>query len=118
MFSEPGKTIVFNTEENKVSGAVHFVKVSRGNYLSETMTYLMQENIQSVLVEGGAFTLKEFLDAGLWDEIRVITARRKIIANGIPAPALPETRLLKEVQIADDQITYYGNPHNRFVVPN
>lgn len=118
MFSGPGKTIVFNTEENKVSGDVHFVKVSMGAYLSETMTCLMQENIQSVLVEGGAFTLKEFLDAGLWDEIRVITARRKIIDNGIPAPSLPETRLLKEVQIADDQIAFYGNPHNRFVVPN
>ena len=45
-------------------------------------------NIQSVLIEGGAKTLQSFIDAGLWDEARVITNEELIIENGIAAPEM------------------------------
>ena len=72
---------------------------------------LMQElhsrSIQSVLVEGGARVLKSFLAAGLWDEIRVITASATNLGNGIPAPPLPPARLYEELVLGEDVVTTY-----------
>jgi diaminohydroxyphosphoribosylaminopyrimidine deaminase/5-amino-6-(5-phosphoribosylamino)uracil reductase len=50
---------------------------------------LYNRNIQSLIVEGGARTHQYFLDAGLWDEIRVETAP-VTVANGTKAPKLPD----------------------------
>ena len=42
-----------------------------------------------MIVEGGAVTHQSFLDAGLWDEIRVETSTTKFVEGGTPAPLLP-----------------------------
>ena len=47
---------------------------------------LYQNEIQSVIVEGGAQTLNSFISAGLWDEARVFTNSSLTIGNGIKAP--------------------------------
>ena len=49
---------------------------------------LYRRNIQSLIVEGGANTHQQFIDAGLWDEIRVETAFITVV-NGTKAPILP-----------------------------
>lgn len=46
------------------------------------------EKITSLLVEGGAVTLREFLDSGIFDQIR-IEISPIILSEGIPAPTLP-----------------------------
>ena len=43
----------------------------------------------SLLVEGGRRTLSSFIEAGLWDEIRVETAGM-VVGDGTPAPTIPE----------------------------
>lgn len=50
--------------------------------------HLYEEQRQSLIVEGGANVLQQFIDRGLWDEIRVETAPFTI-AEGVKAPALP-----------------------------
>ena len=57
--------------------------------LRQIMRRLYDDKIQSLIVEGGAFTHKTFLDAGLWDEIRVETATGKFVESGTKAPLLP-----------------------------
>ena len=42
---------------------------------------------------GGAKTLQSFIDAGLWDEIRIETAPVKVV-EGTKAPALPAEALV------------------------
>ncbi len=75
--------------------------------LNGLMHDLQRRSIQSVLVEGGARVLQSFLAAGLWDEIRVITARTTYLVNGIPAPALPQARFHEEMVLGDDVVTTY-----------
>ena len=41
---------------------------------AEVLSHLYAEKKQSLIVEGGAKTLQSFLDAGLWDEIRIESA--------------------------------------------
>ena len=57
------------------------------------MTQCYEENIQSLIVEGGRKTLQSFLDVDLWDEIRVETASLTV-TEGTPAPQLPTDALL------------------------
>lgn len=45
--------------------------------------------VTSLMVEGGAATLRSFIEAGLYDEIRVETSP-EVIGKGLEAPALPK----------------------------
>ena len=50
---------------------------------------LHAHNIQSLIVEGGAETLRSFLIQGLWDEIRVETNLALTVSDGTRAPQIP-----------------------------
>lgn len=68
---------------------------------------LHQNNINSVIVEGGAKTLQLFIDAYLWDEARVFTGNN-IFKEGIKAP-LFSGKLISEQHIEDDVLKIYSN---------
>ena len=70
---------------------------------------LFEMNIQSIMIEGGAKTLQSFIDAGLWDEARVITNEELIIENGIAAPEMKNFILEKQEKYFSDVINYYYN---------
>ena len=65
--------------------------LSRSHGLDDVVAECRSEGLQSLLVEGGAATHRAFIDAGLWDEIRVETSPetfgRGTKAAGIPAGA-------------------------------
>lgn len=48
---------------------------------------LYNHGIQSVIVEGGAITLKSFISSGLWDEARIFTGSLDL-DGGVPAPKI------------------------------
>ncbi len=64
--------------------------------------------ITSLMVEGGAKTLKAFINASLFDEIRVETAHI-VISHGIPAPTIPTglATLIKDREIRGNNIRCY-----------
>ncbi len=66
-----------------------------------------QLNIQSVLIEGGAQLLKAFIDAGLWDEARIITNEKSWIGDGLFAPSLRHHQLAKTERILSDRVQYF-----------
>ena len=77
---------------------------------STTLPLLMEqlhaEGIQSLIVEGGAKVLNSFIEAELYDEIRIETAP-VTIANGTPAPQLPgKTILHKQENYAGNSIAW------------
>ena len=55
------------------------------------------------MVEGGAKTLQSFIDAGLWDEIRVETSRL-LVSEGTKAPVLPAGLTLLQREVYDDNV--------------
>ncbi|MFN0037085.1 MAG: bifunctional diaminohydroxyphosphoribosylaminopyrimidine deaminase/5-amino-6-(5-phosphoribosylamino)uracil reductase RibD [Saprospiraceae bacterium] len=56
----------------------------------------------TLLVEGGANVLNQFLDTGLWDEIRLLENPRHL-GEGVAAPHIPANAILKEqFQIGED----------------
>ncbi len=58
-----------------------------------TVTSLRQQGITSLMVEGGPTLLRSFIEAGLYDEIRVETAPFTL-GSGLKAPALPDALTL------------------------
>lgn len=62
---------------------------------------------QTLLVEGGARTLRAYFDAGLWDEVRVLENRR-MLRHGIAAPDLPASaRLVETTGLGEDVFFRY-----------
>ena len=73
---------------------------------TEVLSHLYAEKKQSLIVEGGAKTLQSFLDAGLWDEIRIESAPFTV-NEGIEAPKLPDNiRVIKVEKYVNTIVTY------------
>lgn len=87
IFNNTQKTIVFNQIRNDESKNVSFVKIeSASTFLENALDYLYQQNIQEVLVEGGAALLNLFIEKGLYQKIVRITNQSLFLENGIIAP--------------------------------
>ena len=74
-----------------------------GITLPQLMADLHQQHVQSLMVEGGAKTLQSFIDAGLWDEIRVETSRM-LVSGGTKAPVLPAGLILRNREMYDGNV--------------
>ena len=73
----------------------------------QIVDWLYGEGKQSLIVEGGAETLRSFIDAGLWDEIRIETSSSSV-SNGTIAPTLPHcVRLVSRTRYGENMIEYY-----------
>lgn len=73
---------------------------------SEICRILHEQNILSVLIEGGAKTLQTFINANLWDEARVFTGT-SYFKKGIRAPTL-SGKWVSTKKIGSDSLkTYY-----------
>lgn len=59
---------------------------------------LHAHNIQSLIVEGGAQTLRNFLVQGLWDEVRVETNTQMTVTDGTRAPHIPANAIVASSQ--------------------
>ena len=109
LFSKETNTVIFNFVKNAVEENLNFVKILKENFLQEMLFSLYRLNIQSVLVEGGAKTLQYFIDAGFWDEARVITNENMVIENGIAAPEMKNFLFVNQARYFSDVINYYEN---------
>lgn len=56
--------------------------------LAALLAGLHKRGIQSLMVEGGPSLLRSFIEAGIYDEIRVETAP-VVLGGGLPAPTVP-----------------------------
>ena len=69
--------------------------------IHDVLQHLYNEKKQSLIVEGGAETLKQFIDENLWDEIRIETNSNLTIQQGVAAPELPKNAVLVNSECFD-----------------
>ncbi|CAA9281934.1 MAG: Diaminohydroxyphosphoribosylaminopyrimidine deaminase / 5-amino-6-(5-phosphoribosylamino)uracil reductase [uncultured Adhaeribacter sp.] len=110
LFDKSQATLVYNYERGEHQPNLEYVKVTPVNdLLEQLLPDLYQRNIQSVLVEGGTILLNYFLEAGLWDEARVLRSSQFLNA-GLKAPVQPLARLQTVSKVgADELYLYYNN---------
>lgn len=73
-----------------------------GHVAAQVAGVLHRKQVISVLVEGGAQTLRTFIDAGLWDEARIFTGNTRF-KNGLRAPAL-DGSITEQFSIGPDRL--------------
>ena len=64
---------------------------------------LYEENIQSVIIEGGAITLSNFIEAGLWDEARVFYGQKRF-GNGVRAPHFKHALTAEHIEYIEEDL--------------
>lgn len=72
---------------------------------AQICTLLYENNINSVIIEGGSQTISTFISEDLWDEARVFTGNVNFI-SGVTAPKLTG-KLISESQIKTDILRIY-----------
>lgn len=86
IYNNEAPTIIFNEIKNEESHNIKFIKIEKENLLQNLMNILFEEQIQSIIIEGGSYTLQQFIEAQLWDEAFVIKVKNKNLNNGTKAP--------------------------------
>jgi diaminohydroxyphosphoribosylaminopyrimidine deaminase/5-amino-6-(5-phosphoribosylamino)uracil reductase len=89
VFNQEADTIVFNGIRDDQVLNVRFIKIEfEKNVLAQVSEKLYELSIQSVLVEGGAFLLDDFIKQGFWDELLVFENPNLNFSSGLKAPAV------------------------------
>lgn len=104
------KTMVFCRDKNapKAVGNTLYREVSEDKPLiPQVLSKLREEDLQSLIVEGGAETLKGFIRSGYWDEARIIRSPVHL-KNGLRAPRLSGDRL-ENYQSGPDSVQILRN---------
>ena len=107
--------IIINGNKEGTNGNLIFCKADfNENIVPQVLDILYRNEIQSVIVEGGAQTINSFISSGLWDEARIFTSAEKT-TNGVKAPDFPYhcTKIEKE---GDVTLKYFYN--NDFYTEN
>ena len=108
LFDGKVKTIVFNELKHNTGEILSYYKLDKGEQvLPQILSLLYEQQLTSVVVEGGAKLLQSFINEGLWDEARVIGNGQLTIGNGVDAPVLTNADLRSEEKLLTDQIAYY-----------
>ncbi len=98
------KTFVFNHKKTAVEGNTYYVEVEDFEHLlpQYILYQLYLQDVQSLIIEGGAKTLQCFIDANLWDEARIFTAP-EFWGEGVKAPLI-KGETVETVKIGSNQL--------------
>ncbi|WP_431295073.1 bifunctional diaminohydroxyphosphoribosylaminopyrimidine deaminase/5-amino-6-(5-phosphoribosylamino)uracil reductase RibD [Pedobacter sp. P26] len=113
IFNAQAKTIIFNEIKTDVVDNIHYIQMEDMHfYLAQKIAFqLYLMDIQSVIIEGGANILNQFLSTNLWDEARIITSSNSW-TEGVPSPTI-NGNLKEQIQIGNDKLSIYINDINK-----
>lgn len=89
IFDQSVETLIFNEIKTDIEGKNKYIALEDfDRYVPQYILFqLYLQDIQSVIIEGGAYTLTTFIEAGLWDEARIFTGKTQL-KKGIKAPLI------------------------------
>lgn len=87
LFDNSVETFVFNAVKTEFDGKTKYIALEDfDRFVPQYILFqLYLQDVQSIIIEGGAQTLNSFIEAGLWDEARIFTGQ-KLLPDGIKAP--------------------------------
>ena len=106
-------TIIFTNKKAEDSINTHYISLSE--ITADTMiAELFQQNIQSVIIEGGTKLLQSFIDQNLWDEARVFTGDKQFV-EGVKAPLFEAVPARSEL-LEETRLDWYFNTSSRLII--
>lgn len=114
IFKQGQNTIVFTknnqlAEKLSIYAPVTIIQIPTNEGLLWILKELFRRNIQSILVEGGANILQQFIHADLWQEAIQIIGYTKDAHNTLDAPKMDAQYLRKKTMLSSDTILFYNN---------
>ena len=99
IFNKKSSTIVFTerTPEETPHQHIEYIEVPFDGEILDLeilLKELYERKLQSLIVEGGSRLLNAFIQSGIWDEMRVETATKLTIPDGVPAPRIEDDFIL------------------------
>nr|WP_067053747.1 bifunctional diaminohydroxyphosphoribosylaminopyrimidine deaminase/5-amino-6-(5-phosphoribosylamino)uracil reductase RibD [Mucilaginibacter sp. L294] len=109
VFDQSVETLIFNEIKTDIDGKNKYIALEDfDRFVPQYILFqLYLQDIQSVIIEGGAYTLKAFIDAGLWDEARIFTGA-SVLESGIKAPLVTGT-VINEHTVGGDNLQIITN---------
>ncbi len=103
VFDQSVETLIFNEVKFDVDGKNKYIALEDfDRFVPQYILFqLYLQDIQSVIIEGGAHTLNSFIDAGLWDEARIFTGA-SVLQTGIKAPMVTGIKISEQTIGADN----------------
>jgi diaminohydroxyphosphoribosylaminopyrimidine deaminase/5-amino-6-(5-phosphoribosylamino)uracil reductase len=108
IFDDQAKTILFykNILYTNINGdKIDIVKIET-DFIDTLYAYCIENNITSILVEGGSQLLNTFINREQWDEARVIVGN-KVFGQGVRAPIISQYTHIDIENIDEDRIIHY-----------
>ena len=90
----------------QIKKAANDVIIPFENTVQEICDFCYENNLQSIIIEGGRQTLQSFIDAGIWDEARVFETP-VILHQGISIPKLIDFQKEKSIDVEGDCLGIY-----------
>jgi diaminohydroxyphosphoribosylaminopyrimidine deaminase / 5-amino-6-(5-phosphoribosylamino)uracil reductase len=103
LFNSESETIIFN----EIKSDNNYIKINFNNLINNILEELYEQNIQSIIIEGGTTTIQSFIDKNMWDEARVFKTDINI-RNGLKSPIV-NGKLSSETQIDTDSLKIIVN---------
>jgi len=109
IFDDSVKTIVFTKSEssllteNTTFKCIDFEQ----NTIPQILDFLYQNQIQSIIIEGGSQTLQSFINENMWDEARIFIGRTTF-EKGTKAPVI-QKKYVSKTYIQNDELLNIRN---------
>ncbi|WP_264553728.1 bifunctional diaminohydroxyphosphoribosylaminopyrimidine deaminase/5-amino-6-(5-phosphoribosylamino)uracil reductase RibD [Flavobacterium sp. N2038] len=109
IFDDSVKTLVFTKSSNNLSTEnTTFVAIDfNKNIIPQILEVLYQNQIQSIIIEGGLQTLQTFINEDIWDEARIFIGKTTF-NKGTKAPVIQKGTKTKSY-IQNDELIYLRN---------
>lgn len=95
-----------NSLENIIYKEINF-----NSLVDEICKVCYKEKLQSIIIEGGSYTLQQFIDKNIWDEARVFKSA-PILTYGVLAPKLKSEKITGKQAITNNTLVIYKNTKN------
>ena len=107
-FDGSSDTIIYNELKDETIGQLSLVRLDFSqDLITQILKDLYKKDVQSLIVEGGAYTLNSFIVANLWDEARVFNGEQ-YFKNGLKAPVL-DTEQYSQEQLDNNLLCIFKN---------
>ena len=104
-YDQSQRSIILNGVKNESSNGIEFIKIS-DTKIETIVNALYQCKISSVVIEGGSQLLNSFIEANIYDEIRILKSKKLMLNKGIKAPKIDFIASSTE-DLIDDYLNIY-----------
>jgi diaminohydroxyphosphoribosylaminopyrimidine deaminase / 5-amino-6-(5-phosphoribosylamino)uracil reductase len=113
IYDQSVETLIFNEVKMDFDGKIKYIQLEDfERFVPQYILYqLYLQDIQSVIIEGGAHTLNTFIEANLWDEARIFTGKTEL-GQGVKAPYISGITTDELLSGYDRLKLLYNKPNN------